>query len=792
MNISCFVDQSARRRPDAVALCCEGEYLSYRELLSRINRLANALRLLDCRPGWRIAYVAGNRMEMVELYFAASRLGAVFAPVSPDGSNAETLNKLAIVAPDIVILDEKSIRLSLPIQTTCPSVRRLIAFGGVRRGCIPYDIFMETGADTDCCLECPDDAPNLIFFTSGFTGKPKAVAFAQSCFAEYIKTAFVQSAPELDGVSIVSMPMYNMAGFLSVISTMYYGRKLVIMKRFDAGEWIRLVREERVTRAFIPSYQLAQIIAHPALDLASMKSLQRLQYGGDFTPPAVVLDALKKLPPHVKLRNIYGLTEAVFKVSQLRHEDYELEAGEDEDVARKMLRLNSIGRANDGVDMIISDGSREMPRGEIGEILVRKSGRMLGYVNPETHEIEPFRGEWLHTSDMGYMDENGYVFIVGQKLDAFMETRDEKPLYAGSIEVLPSMIDNARLSIPPSLEMMSVPLFFQILDSLKKLYTCLDIERLRYSYLEIIPTLIPASVYGLHLAEPADRAADSGMTDVLKWKKPPFDELRVSVLNTSPLAEGEETRREILDCLPIRELTERLTPDHCLCAPMFCADQSLIGVLSFMRLGSGNMFTPHERGLLRIIANHMGLAITNALEYGRLREQVALGNDILQIIEYGVLETDASGRLLRQNHCAAKILEEDHEGRIWAAMLENIRGMAAQGASMRNATCAYRGMADQLCVRTVRSGRGRLITLLYFPAHTPGFSHLKKLLSKREYEILTCLTAGCSNGEIAQTLMISENTVKFHLKRMFKKLGVSNRAELLCKAYASARELEWS
>lgn len=791
LNICCFLDRSAKAHSSAIAMCCDGVYYTYAELNAHVNRLTDSLRSLGCRKGTRIAYVAGNRPEVVELFFAAARLGAVFAPISADDSSEESLRKLRILAPEVAVFDEQTIRLSAAAAKQIVSLRQILFLGSYqRRGWLTYEQLLAAGRDVYYAEPVDGNEPCLVFFTSGFTDTPKAAAFSHSSLIGYIQTAFAAADIEPDGTGLVSLPMCNIAGFISVLSTFYFHRRLVIMPQFDAAAWIRIVQDERVTRAFMPPYQLSAVLACPALNHRSLKSLMRLQYGGDSMPPALVLDALKKLPPHVKLRNVYGFTEAICKVAQLRHEDYEFD--DDEDTAIKIIRLNSIGRARSGVDMIISDGKSEMPRGEIGELLVRTPYHMLGYIDPLTHEIEPCADEWLHTSDMGFMDDQGYIFLVGHKMPAFVDVQEPaSAIRADSIEIFPCVVDSERLSAIPAPNDASAPLFLQILDSMRCLYQHQDLTALRRSYFDLIPELISASAYGLHLASAVESKPAEQAGDMLKWEMPTFDKLNLTVLSSAAQTDAPVKGLQVLDSITLQEMNERMAPDYWLCAPMFRADHSIIGVLSFIRCGKDWPFTSYEQGLLRILSNHMGLAISNALDHARLQERVALADEVLQIIAYGILETDVQGRVLFANRSAAQMLSDSCGGSIVQAVQHNTAVMNGKSLTSFMSRCDLHSHPDGLCVRTIRSDGGHLISLLYQSAHTPDLSSLNGLLSKREFEILTQIVEGLGNNEIARALCISENTVKYHLKSMFKKLGVCNRAELICKAYTAGREYAW-
>jgi acyl-CoA synthetase (AMP-forming)/AMP-acid ligase II len=184
-----------------------------------------------------------------------------------------------------------------------------------------------------------------------------------------------------------------------------------MMRYFIPEDWIVLVESSDITTAFLAPYFLAQILESPILPHANMASLKTLNCGGDYIPPKIILSALDRLPGHIELRFVYGLTETTFDVAMLRPKDFCTREN-----AKYEARLSTIGKTMPGVSAIIANSNdSELPAGSIGELLVHTPRKMLGYIDSETHQIIPHNSYWLHTGDLGYMDQDGYIFLTGKK-----------------------------------------------------------------------------------------------------------------------------------------------------------------------------------------------------------------------------------------------------------------------------------------------------------------------------------------------------------------------------------------
>ena len=222
--------------------------------------------------------------------------------------------------------------------------------------------------------------------------------------------------PGFEQRALLCVPLYHVAGVQVMLSSVYGGRVLVVQGQFEAGEWLRLVEEERVGRSTVVPTMLKMILEHPDLSARDLSSLRLLTYGAAPMPAEVILSAIRALPG-VRFINAFGQTETGATITALAPEDHVL-AGDPDLVARRRRRLRSIGRPLQDVELrVVDEDGAEVEAGRVGEIVARGPGLMKGYWRRDEATAEATRGGWLHTGDLGRVDGDGYVYLEGRARD---------------------------------------------------------------------------------------------------------------------------------------------------------------------------------------------------------------------------------------------------------------------------------------------------------------------------------------------------------------------------------------
>jgi len=219
-------------------------------------------------------------------------------------------------------------------------------------------------------------------------------------------------------VVLVAVPFYHIAGATTMMSTVFSGRRLAILPQFTPEGWLQMVQDEKVTHAFVVPTMLKRIMEVENFATYDLSSLRLITYGAAPMPYEVVRQAADVFPPQgVDLMNAYGQTEATGSMTFLSPEDHHLDGTEEENEL-KLQRLRSVGRPMADMDIAIksSDGST-LPNDQEGEICIRGDRVMKGYNKREEDTGAAIHDGWLHTGDLGKIDEGGYLFITGRLKD---------------------------------------------------------------------------------------------------------------------------------------------------------------------------------------------------------------------------------------------------------------------------------------------------------------------------------------------------------------------------------------
>ena len=404
--------------PDRTAIVFERTRLTYQELQDRVNRLANALVDLGVGKGDRVAVLHVNCNELVESYFAAAKLDAIFVPLNFRSRAEELAQMLSSAEPSVLLVGKRYEELVKSALPNVPPPSYLISIEGhVENDWLFYDdLIAASPSDQLHFPEGDDEDTTLLMFTAGTTGVPKGVMLSHQSFTSYLLANVTPPDPEMEESNLLSVPLYHIAGMQAVMAAVYGGRTLVIMRQFEAQQWMELVQAERVNRAMVVPTMLKQLMEHPHFPSFDHSSLDVITYGAAPMPLEVIKRAIQKFPG-TRFINAFGQTETASTITMLPPDDHVLE-GTDEEVDQKLKHLSSIGRPLDDVEVsIVDEDANPVPLDVAGEIVARGPRIMKGYWKQTEATQTTIRGGWLYTGDMGYQDEDGYIYLTGRSKD---------------------------------------------------------------------------------------------------------------------------------------------------------------------------------------------------------------------------------------------------------------------------------------------------------------------------------------------------------------------------------------
>ena len=442
MNTANFLSIPASIVPDQEILVFEDVRLTYADTLARVRRLAASLAALGVERGDAIAALDTNSHRYVEAYYAAATLGAVFVPLNYRAKAPELRHMLATARARMVIVGARYRSALAAVLPELPDVRHVIAFDpAAADGGPTHDALVAGAAGERDEAEIEEHDTTILMYTSGTTALPKGVMLTHHDFTTYVCGTVELADGSPRGTALVCVPLYHIAGATAAMTTLFAGRKLVLMRQFDAATWLRLVEEERVTHAFLVPTMVKQLLDAPELGTRDLSSLQSLAYGGAAMPLAVVRRAIDAFPPSVGFVNAFGQTETTSTLTILGPEDHRL-TGSGDEVEAKLRRLTSIGRPLPDVELrIVDEEGRALPPGAVGEIVVRTPRVMKGYAGDAGASGVDGDG-WLHTRDMGWIDEAGYAFLAGRKDDMIIR---------GGENIAPAEVE-ATLQLHPAVD----------------------------------------------------------------------------------------------------------------------------------------------------------------------------------------------------------------------------------------------------------------------------------------------------------------------------------------------------
>ncbi len=417
MNTANFLTIPAAIVPDQEIVAFEGCRQTYQETITRVQRLAAALATRGISTGDRVAVLDTNSSRVVEAYFATSLLGAVFVPLNYRATAEELEYMVTTAGAHVLMVGERYGSLVAHIRDRLRCVTHYVAMESPQPETEGFEALIAQASGEASEAEVDEEDVNILMYTSGTTGRPKGVMLTYGDFVAYVcgHTELADGTPR--GAALLCVPLYHIAGITLMMTSIFSGRRLVVLRQFEPTAWLETVQRECITHAFVVPTMLKRLLDHAAFGRYSCRSLEVLAYGAAPMPVSVIRRAIAMFPPTVGFINAFGQTETTATVTVLLPEDHRLE-GSPQEVEHKLQRLSSIGRPLPDVEVRIVDAEgTEVTPGKIGEITVRTPRLMKGYWSQGDAAPQTVVHGWLHTRDMGWMDADGYLYLAGRQDD---------------------------------------------------------------------------------------------------------------------------------------------------------------------------------------------------------------------------------------------------------------------------------------------------------------------------------------------------------------------------------------
>jgi fatty-acyl-CoA synthase len=436
MNIGEWIFKRARNNPERPFLKEDDREFDNRQFNERVNQTAHALTALGAVKGERVAVLMVNTCEFLDIFFACSKTGAVMVPLNFRLAPPELLHILQDAAPCLLIYSSEFDEAITAIKAANLNIRHWFRHGGEAHPQDPdFSQYVSTFllAEPEPMGEVGLSDPLLIMYTSGTTGDPKGALITHGNLLFAAIHSLIGYGVNKTYKSLVTSPLFHMGALgASVVPIVYAGGSLVIKGFYNASDVVSLIEWEKINYMFaVPAmFQLMTRTAEwPAADFAHVHFFIS---GGAPIPLAVIRKYQEE--KGVGFAQGYALTETG-RLTSLDLEDAISKAG-------------SVGKEVFHVQLrIVDDQDFDVPAGEAGEIIVRGPNVTPGYWMRPGETNKAIRDGWFHTGDMGKRDQDGFLYVVGRKVEMIISSGEN---------IYPAEIERALEALPPVKEAAAV------------------------------------------------------------------------------------------------------------------------------------------------------------------------------------------------------------------------------------------------------------------------------------------------------------------------------------------------
>lgn len=395
------------RYNDEPCLYLGDKVASYREVRESTSQMVQALQSVGLGVGSRIAVISANRPEVLSNIAAMQLNGCIGTPLHPLGSLDDHAYVIEAAEIDTLIFDPANFEeVAVALKEKVPGLKNLLAFGPTQCG---EDYLALADTFTPKKLVAPDVHPEdiaSITFTGGTTGKPKGVMSPYRVTASMTAIQMAEWEFPEDLRMLIATPLSHAAAafFIPVLQN---GGAFYVMQGFSPDEFFNMVEEHRITCTMLVPVMLYFLLDSPRSGTADMSSMETIFYGASPMSPARLIEGIEKWGQ--VFYQFFGQSEAPMVLANMRRKEHDV---------NKPERLSSCGRPTPWVHMaLLDENNQPVPEGEPGEICIRGPLVMAGYKDMPQQTEEAFAGGWLHTGDVGKLDDEGFLYIVDRTKD---------------------------------------------------------------------------------------------------------------------------------------------------------------------------------------------------------------------------------------------------------------------------------------------------------------------------------------------------------------------------------------
>ena len=450
MNIGKILTLTTNKFPDRTAIIFENHRFTYQEFNWRANQFAHALLQLGLKKGEKVAALLFNSNQFAEVYFGTTKVGGVFAPINFRFASDEAQHVIRHSDARFFVFGDEFSDLVEKIRLKLNKVKFFISVGNPPSGTFDYESLLDRSSREEPGLTLSEKDLCQLMYTSGTTGRPKGVLITHRNVLWNLVNALLGREEKEGEISLVIGPLYHTAALNNHLTIrLAMAGTSILLKRFEPRHVMEIIEKEKVTVISGAPAVYHHLLALPDVERFDTRSVTKCTTGSSILPDETKERLLKLFPNAKGVYDVYGCTEASPNITILKAED-------------SLRKRECVGPPLPFLEVrIVDEQDRDLPTGEVGELICRGPNVMKGYYKDRKATQETLRGGWLRTGDLARMDEEGFIYIVDRKKDMIVSGGEN--IYPREIEEVlyhhPKIQDVAVIGVPDQLWGESVKAF---------------------------------------------------------------------------------------------------------------------------------------------------------------------------------------------------------------------------------------------------------------------------------------------------------------------------------------------
>jgi long-chain acyl-CoA synthetase len=442
-----IIYRNALLRPGKEAFIYGTQRISFSQYNARVNSLIRALQELGLKKSDGIGILAWNCLEYTDVYGAAMKGGFIVSPFSPRMQTEELDYIINYSDVQVLFVGPELVKIIDQLRPRLPGIRHYISLEGIIPEMLTHNKLIETFSKEEPDVQVEENDPFVIFYTSGTTGVPRGAVYNHFRKLEEARTKVLMAGLQADNKHVMILPLFHIGGWSHFWAFFYVGASNVIMaqRSFDPAATLQTIQDERATDIHIVPTQLVGMLALPDIDKYNLTSLKQIWYAASPMPLELLQKGIARFGPI--FGQGYGQSESGPDIAILSLEFHQVSDMSPEE--QKVLA--SCGQPCIGVHArIVDEDGNDVKPHAVGEIVVKSKSVMMGYWRKPDETRNVMVDGWLHTGDMGYYDEKGFMYIVDRKKDMIITGGEN--VYPREIEEVlyrhPAVSEAAVIGIP--------------------------------------------------------------------------------------------------------------------------------------------------------------------------------------------------------------------------------------------------------------------------------------------------------------------------------------------------------